>query len=64
MLAQEVTRRVESALKGLAYGSVHLIIHDSRIVRIERIERIKLTEPSEASSTTVGRPTPYRGGSP
>ena len=64
MLAREITQHVEHALQGLAYGSIQLIVHDSRVVRIERIERIKLTEPSEASSTTIRPTDPLRGGLP
>jgi hypothetical protein len=33
---------VTSALRGLRYGSVEIIIHDSRIVQIERTEKIRL----------------------
>ena len=42
-------RQLEQALQGLAYGSVQLVIHEGRIVRIERVERIRLpaAQPSE-----------------
>ena len=34
------------ALKGLRYGSVEILIHDSKIVQIERKERFRFTTPS------------------
>ena len=37
--SDRVTSRINSALKGLRYGSVVLTIHDSKIVQIERIEK-------------------------
>ena len=63
MLSQTMAQRVASALRGLQYGSVHLVIHEGQVVRIERIERIRLTEPSEAPSTTLSQPTDAHGGS-
>ena len=42
MLSQTMAQRVASALRGLQYGSVHLVIHEGQVVRIERIERISL----------------------
>ena len=56
-LASDTLRTLEQALRGLAYGSVQLIVHDSQIVRIERLERIRLTTPTEADPVTDGRPT-------
>ena len=57
MLSPVVARRLEQALDGLQYGSIHLVIHASQIVRIERLERMQLTDSSEAFSTIDGRPT-------
>ncbi len=58
MLPPETIRHLESALRGLRYGSIQLVVHDAQIVRIERIERIRLTDPSEASPHPCGQPTP------
>ena len=52
-----IAQQVEAALQGLRYGSVQLIIHDAKVVRIERVERIRLTDASEALTDTSGRPT-------
>ena len=56
-LPQDTVRQLARALRGLAYGSIQLIVHDARIVRIERLERIRLTGPPEAQTVTDGRPT-------
>ena len=37
---QDLTH-VVSALRGVRYGSVEIIIHDSRIVQIERREKLR-----------------------
>ena len=57
MLSPRVAQQIESALRGLAYGSVQLVIHDAQVVRIERVERIRLTESSEAVQNGSGQPT-------
>ncbi len=50
-------RELETALRDLRYGSIQLVIHDSKIVRIERIERIRLTDTPEAFPSHARRPT-------
>jgi hypothetical protein len=32
---------IASALKGLRYGSIEIVIHDSRIVQVERKEKLR-----------------------
>jgi len=39
-----VNARINTALKGIRYGSVVLTIHDSRIVQIERIEKSRFDD--------------------
>ena len=63
-LPQDTVRQLARALRGLAYGSIQLIVHDSQIVRIERLERIRLTGSPEAEPITDGRPTAPTGGAP
>ena len=53
-LDHELLDRLNVALKGLRYGSVHLVIHDAKVVRIERIERIRLTGSPEALNNISG----------
>ena len=61
-LPSSLAREVERALRGLCYGTVQLVVHESRVVRIERLERIRLTDSSEATPNTSGQPTPIQGG--
>lgn len=57
-LTPGVRERLERALRGLEHGSIQLVVHDARVVRIERIEHLRLTvTPEAASSTKAGRPT-------
>ncbi len=60
MLTPDVTDQLERALRDLAYGSIQLVIHEAKIVRIERIERIRLTDSSEALPVISGKPTPSK----
>jgi hypothetical protein len=39
---EEVQKQILRALEGLGYGSVEIIVHDSKIVQIERKEKIRL----------------------
>jgi hypothetical protein len=36
-------REVAAALEGLRYGSVEIVVHDSRVVQIERREKMRLS---------------------
>jgi len=38
----EVQKQILRALEGLGYGSVEIIVHDSKIVQIERKEKIRI----------------------
>ncbi len=37
-----VMREVLAALRGLRYGSVEIVVHDSEVVQIERREKVRL----------------------
>jgi len=37
---------VIEAVRGIRFGSVEIVIHDSRIVQIERREKVRLEETS------------------
>jgi len=43
----EVVRRILRALSGLEYGSVEIIIQDSKVVQIERTQRSRFSQPLE-----------------
>jgi hypothetical protein len=44
--SREVEQQILSAMKGVRYGSVEIIIHDSQVVQIERKEKIRLEKGS------------------
>jgi len=48
----DVDRRILQAVRSLDYGSVEVIVHDSRIVQIERREKVRFDK------TTVEQPRP------
>ena len=41
-LNQDIAHRILLAIKDLRFGSVEVIIHDSKIVQIERKEKIRI----------------------
>jgi len=48
-LSETADRRIEQdirlALKGIRFGSIEVIIHDSRVVQIERKEKLRFDAP-------------------
>ena len=42
---QQIERDLRLALKGIRFGSVEVIIHDSRVVQIERKEKVRYDAP-------------------
>ena len=46
----QLTQQILRALQEIRYGSVEIIIHDSRIVQIERKEKIRID--TDSSRTT------------
>jgi hypothetical protein len=43
---QQIEQDIRLALKGIRFGSVEVIIHDSRVVQIERKEKLRYDSPS------------------
>jgi hypothetical protein len=43
----EVVRRILRALANLDYGSVEIIVQDSKVVQIERTQRSRFSQPLE-----------------
>ncbi|GIP38821.1 hypothetical protein J31TS4_21010 [Paenibacillus sp. J31TS4] len=48
-------RRIGEALEGIEYGSVHIVVHDGRIVQIERSERRRFDAEPEAGREREAR---------
>ncbi len=49
---ESLVERILRSLEGLEYGSVHIIIHDSKITQIERVEKQRF--PLEKNSLKKG----------
>ena len=47
---RQLTQQILRALQEIRYGSVEIIIHDSRIVQIERKEKIRIVRDSSRST--------------
>ena len=47
---QAIEQAIHLALKDLRYGSIEIIIHNSKVVQIERKEKMRLS--NDASSIT------------
>jgi hypothetical protein len=41
-------RQIAGAIRGIRYGSVEIVIHDSRVVQVERREKVRLTQDAES----------------
>jgi hypothetical protein len=47
---RQMTQQIIRALQDIRYGSVEIIIHDSKVVQIERKEKIRID--TDSSQTT------------
>jgi len=47
----EVDTRILEAVRSLDYGSVEVVVHDSRVVQIERREKVRLDDPRPRQAT-------------
>jgi len=47
---QDIANKILLAIKNLRFGSVEVVIHDSKVVQIERKEKIRID--SNPSTTT------------
>ncbi len=45
--------RIETALRGLRFGSVEITVHYGRIVQIERREKLRLDTPAARPSSST-----------
>jgi hypothetical protein len=44
--ATDITHQIALALQGIRFGSVEIIIHDSKVVQIERKEKMRFDKRS------------------
>jgi hypothetical protein len=43
--SDEILRRIANAISGVRFGSVEVVIQDSRVVQIERKEKFRFDKP-------------------
>jgi len=51
----EILRRIASAIRGVRFGSVEVVIQDSRVVQIERKEKFRLDTPGRGITAAADR---------
>ena len=56
MASDEVLQAILRAIRNLRFGTLEIVVHDSKVVRIERRERIRLDVDDQTLSP------PQRGG--
>jgi hypothetical protein len=44
--SDEVLRRIANAISGVRFGSIEVVIQDSRVVQIERKEKFRFDKPN------------------
>lgn len=57
----EALERIARALRGLAYGSVEVTVHDGHVVEIERREKDRMEIPVEVDESSPTRTGPPDG---
>ena len=50
-ITEEVLGLIEQAVKNINFGSVTLVLQDSRIIQMEKLEKIRLGEPPPKAVT-------------
>ena len=51
----EILRRIADAIRGVRFGSVEVVIQDSRVVQIERKEKFRLDKPGRGIRAAADR---------
>lgn len=44
---EQTQQQIIEAIRSLKYGSVHIVVHDSRIVQVERTEKVRFDAPRQ-----------------
>lgn len=48
----EIVNEILAAVRSIRYGSVEIVIHDSKVVQIERKEKLRFENKTKANRTT------------
>jgi hypothetical protein len=59
MESDELLNTILRAIRNLRFGTLEIVVHDSKVVRIERHERIRLDMESETPPQNGGK-TPIK----
>jgi hypothetical protein len=59
MESDELLNTILRAIRNLRFGTLEIVVHDSKVVRIERHERIRLDTESETPPQNGGK-TPIK----
>jgi len=43
-MSDAILKKIQEAISTIKYGSVEIVIHDSKVVQIERKEKLRLKE--------------------
>lgn len=43
-MTDKILKKVQEAIESIKYGSVEIVIHDSKVVQIERKEKLRFQE--------------------
>jgi hypothetical protein len=54
MEAEDIIQTILHAIRNLRFGTLEIVVHDSKVVRIERRERIRLDIDSETQPRNGG----------
>lgn len=47
--------QIERAIQSIRYGSVHITIHDARVVHIEKVEKVRLVPDAHLTPDGAGQ---------
>ena len=46
-MSDAILKKIQEAIESIKYGSVEIVIHDSKVVQIERKEKLRLQEDTQ-----------------
>ena len=59
-ISEEVLGLIEQAVKNISFGSVTLVLQDSRIIQMEKLEKIRIGEPPGKAPGKIAAQTGLR----
>lgn len=59
-ISEEVLGLIEQAIKDINFGSITLVLQDSRIIQLEKLEKIRIGEPPAKAAGKIAAQTGLR----